>query len=546
MELIALIESGGKLPLGRLLFLSTVSGVSNAAILAVINVAARNVAEHKSNFWLLITLLLLVGVFVISQRDLMTEATSRIERIVHKIRIRVITHLQAAELLELDQIGRGDIYACISQDLQMISQSSSNLMIATQSAVLVVFTMLYVGILSMTAFWLAVVFTCLGALIHLSRSAAVQRKLKAAHELEARLVDTVNEVLDGFKEVKMSTTRSAALAEHLVRISGHETDLKIDTNSLYARDFVLSQVTFFFLTGMMVFVLPSISVAYVDVVVMTTTAILFMIGPVSNVVGGVPIFAHANSAAGNILRLIERLSEHEERPAPDLPPMTSFEEIQLDELTFRHRDIDGEEGFSVGPIDISIRKGEMIFVTGENGSGKSTLLRMLTGLYPARRGALTVDGKRVDQRNLAAYRNLFSVIFSDYHLFREFYGLQGFDAARASELLKLLEISRKVQVTEHGFDTIDLSGGQRKRLALVAALLEKKPICVFDEWAADQDPHFREKFYRVILPLLRKDGVTVIAVTHDDKYFDTADRRYHMRDGKLVAIPPQGEVLLPK
>ena len=84
------------------------------------------------------------------------------------------------------------------------------------------------------------------------------------------------------------------------------------------------------------------------------------------------------------------------------------------------------------------------------------------------------------------------------------------------------------------FSTLDLSTGQRKRLAMVAALLDDKPIYIFDEWAADQDPGFRRYFYEGLLGELKARGKTVLAVTHDDRYFGVADRVVKRGEGGVV------------
>ena len=84
------------------------------------------------------------------------------------------------------------------------------------------------------------------------------------------------------------------------------------------------------------------------------------------------------------------------------------------------------------------------------------------------------------------------------------------------------------------------SGGQRQRLAIARAVLRNAPILVLDEWAADQDPQFRRKFYREILPELKRRGLTIVAVTHDDHYFDAAERRLHMEEGRLSELAAGG------
>ncbi|MBH9340157.1 cyclic peptide transporter, partial [Pseudomonas aeruginosa] len=84
------------------------------------------------------------------------------------------------------------------------------------------------------------------------------------------------------------------------------------------------------------------------------------------------------------------------------------------------------------------------------------------------------------------------------------------------------------------FSTPDLSTGQRKRLALINAWLEERPVLVFDEWAADQDPAFRRVFYTELLPDLKRQGKTIIVISHDDRYFEMADQLIRLSAGKVV------------
>jgi len=193
------------------------------------------------------------------------------------------------------------------------------------------------------------------------------------------------------------------------------------------------------------------------------------------------------------------------------------------------------EPFSLGPIDLTLSAGELVFVIGGNGSGKSTFVKVLVGLYRPQQGVISLGGATIDDQNTDWYREHFAVVFSDFHLFDQ---LLGMDEAHVSSLvptyLSRLQIDHKVTVTDRRFSTIDLSQGQRKRLALLTAYLEDRSVYVFDEWAADQDPQYREVFYRQLLPELRSRGKCVVVITHDDRYFHLGDRVVKLEDGHIV------------
>jgi putative ATP-binding cassette transporter len=205
--------------------------------------------------------------------------------------------------------------------------------------------------------------------------------------------------------------------------------------------------------------------------------------------------------------------------------------IRLENISFTYTDHSGAAVFTVGPFDLTLEAGQILFVAGGNGSGKSTFLKLLTGLYPHSSGSIEVDGATT---GIADYRALFSTVFTDFHLFDQLYGVPSPDPQRVEDLLRQLRLGQKAAIVDNAFSTTKLSTGQRKRLALIAAVLEDRPVIIFDEWTADQDPEFRETFYKDLLPQLRREGRTVIAVTHDDRYFKYCNRLITMQDGRIT------------
>jgi len=210
-----------------------------------------------------------------------------------------------------------------------------------------------------------------------------------------------------------------------------------------------------------------------------------------------------------------------------------FEQITVHNLEYYYGEQD--KAFGIGPVNFEIQKGDTIFIYGGNGSGKTTFVHTVLGLRIPSAGEIRYNNILVEDDNYPDYRTAFAVVFSDFYLFNELVGLENVNMEKWEYYLQLFEIEDKVTMEKGVFSTTDLSTGQRKRLALIAALLEEKPILVMDEWAADQDPYFRRKFYTEIIPLLKKEGFTIIAITHDDKYYHCADKLYKMDYGKLIA-----------
>jgi putative ATP-binding cassette transporter len=255
----------------------------------------------------------------------------------------------------------------------------------------------------------------------------------------------------------------------------------------------------------------------------------------------IPMLAQVNVTVDNLQRLettldegLAKSAEHEASPLTDL---SAFHAIRLEGIRFTYFDPGGNATFQIGPIEGEVRRGEILFLVGGNGSGKTTFLKLFTALYWPAQGGIRVDEVEIGPANIQSYRNLFSAIFSDFHLFDKLHGLHDAAPDRVNALLRLMEISHKTAFADGRFTNTHLSTGQRKRLALVVSYLEDKPVYVFDEVGADQDPQFRRYFYETLLPELKNAGKTVVVVSHDDRYFHVGDRVLQMDYGQLSELP---------
>lgn len=519
--------------------LAVLSGLANAAVLAIVNMAVQTSSEGVSSQ---LRSLLLFGVTIAiygySQKRLMVDTCERVEELIGSLRRRLMEAVRNSELFQIERIGKAEIFGNLSRETQVLSQAMPNIIVSVQASILLIASMIYLFFLSKLAFILLATFTTVGAAFHLGRAKQASKHILEAARNDDTLIEGFSDVINGFREVKLNQIKSDQLGEMVTLVSRRSASSRILVHTLNAHDFVLSQLTFFALTGLMVFVVPTFAEVDTKTITMTTTATLFMLGPVGALVGSFPVFNNANAAARQICELEEKLlaGSTARKVIGPLDLFADFSEISLEAQSFSYLATDGEQPFSVGPNSLTIRRGDCIFITGGNGSGKTTFVNLLLTLIPSTNGKIIVDGVGVNDSNVSAYRNLFSAIFSDNHLFKTLYGTAPFDKNEAAELLEEMDILDKVQVVENRFTTTELSGGQRKRLAMVAARLERKPILVLDEWAADQDPAFRTKFYRQIIPTLRTQGYTIIAITHDERFFDVADARYHMEDGKLISM----------
>lgn len=527
--------------------MAIVAGGSNATLLAVVNSVANHIEGGQTPIISVMLFLILISAYVYAQRYVLVTTSAEVERLVHVYREKLITQLKMCELREVEHIGRGRIFSAISTDTQAIAQSASGLVYGAQATLLIACIAIYLAMISMTSFVIASVFLGLTAHIYIRKMRDVYGLFHDASSEENKLHDLVSGFLDGFKEVKLSSLRGAAVLADVVSVSARTAVYRADAQKSMALNFVFAQAAYMLLLGTLVFLTPMLGENYSGTVMGSMTTVMFLIGPISGIIGSVPLIAVANAAAENLQNLEKLLNDStRERNGDPLASASTLvspalRTLELRRVYFTH-EANGSE-FAVGPIDLTIGAGEIVFVTGGNGSGKSTLIKLITGLYPPLSGEVLVNDVPVTPVTAQAHRDRFCAVFSDFHLFRKLYGIPLPDVQTAATWLEEMEINGKTEILHDGYSTVDLSSGQKKRLALLSALLEAKPILILDEWAADQDPHFRRKFYDELLPRWKAEGKTIIAVTHDDRYFDMADRRFHLEEGQLrdqSEIPTNG------
>lgn len=527
--------------IGRnLLIFTVISGIANVLLLVIINAVAHSANYGNLNFRFLILFVVSITIFIISQRYILSRVVIMAEDIINNVRNRIIKKVRKCDYLKLERIGHSDIYTKITKDSLIITQNAPLIMNAIQCVLMVVFSLVYIGYLSLTAFWLTILSIGGSVIYYLINDKKISADMRSAAQKEIELFDAMTHILQGFKEIKVNHRKGNAVSRFVEGISEAVKKLKIKALIPYADNYVYSVVFIYLLIAIIIFILPNLYTNFGDVVIKLTTAVLFIVGPISNVVNMVSLVAQSNISVENIYKLETILDEANDglnyEGVTEIPPISFEHEIELKGICFDYRDNEGNSLFTLGPVDLSLKHNEIVYIIGGNGSGKSTFLKLLTALYHPDLGKLSVDGTSLIKENLQPYRELYSVIFSDFHLFDRLYGIEDVNIEKLTELLKLMEINEKTAYINDRFTNLNLSTGQRKRLALAVTYMENRDIYVFDEWAADQDPHFRTYFYEELIPDLKKQGKTIIAVTHDDRYFHTADRVLKMEYGKISTL----------
>jgi putative ATP-binding cassette transporter len=457
---------------------------------------------------------------------------------VYQLRLRLSQRILAAPLQQLERLGPDQLLAVLTKDVQAISNTVFILPFLCIDTAVIGGCLVYLGSLSSWVLVIVVVF--LGVAIALVQVLVgyAYRFIRLARKEIDYLFQHFRSITDGIKELKLHSPRRQAFFEEDLTVSAAASrDYEKTAFKLVAVATGGGQLLFFALIGLLLFGVPRIlpeALAVLPAYVLTLT---YVQGPLKNLVQQVPVLANANVSIKKVNEMGLTLSKQAEIDTAVKPPVeASWHRLELRHVTHTYHSDEAEHPFTVGPIDLTLKSGELVFIVGGNGSGKSTLAKLLTGLYVPESGELRLDGEPIVEANREWYRQHFSAIFSDFYLFERLLGMEitGLDE-QAQLYLKKLELHKKVDVQAGQFSTTALSQGQRKRLALLAAYLEDRPIYLFDEWAADQDPIFREIFYTQLLAELKQRGKTVLVISHDDHFFHLADRIIKLDYGQIEA-----------
>jgi len=450
---------------------------------------------------------------------------------------RILAAVGRLDLERFEAVGGAEVISRITEDAAHVAPSGTIITQALVAVVTVALSMLYAATISVQAGFAASV-AMLGMAILIARiRQSVRAQIARDQAALRRLQEPIGDLLAGFKQLRQHGARSAAVA---VAFEREASALMRSREAHYVEFFAgdtISRQLYFGLLGAVGFVLPLLVPEAASEVSRLMVALTFIFRPVLVLLMAAPLITRLGATWQRMSEFAARIEAMAADEPDDGPVAAPFAELRLRAVTYQYAPQDGgRAGFAVGPCDLALRPGEIIFVTGANGSGKSTFVKLLCGLYRRSGGEMLVDGEASPVDPGPAWRGRFAAVFAELALFEELYGQEDVDPARVTALLEEMEIAHKVRFEGGRFTTVKLSTGQRKRLALVIALVEERPIYVFDEWAADQDPHFREAFYRRILPSLKARGKTVVAVTHDDDAFGACDRRIHFDGGRMEAV----------
>jgi putative pyoverdin transport system ATP-binding/permease protein len=512
-------------------------GASTTAFLAIVNRAITNRTASMTNVILSFIAIALLGIICrICSQLLLSRFTIGA---VFDLRMQLCRQILAVPYRKLEQSGPHRLFAALTDDLPTIIGALTSIPILCTQVAIVVCSAIYLAWLSWSVFLVLAIFMALGTFLYQLATKRGLRHLKVVREEWTELLRHFRGLIDGTKELKLHRERRADfLSRSLGATSASLRHHRIvATNTFIFADFWV-QIVVTSILGLLLFALPAIRSLDANVLTGYTLVFFYMLGPLQGVLGSLPGMGQANIAVTKVeeLGLLLESNASEADSGSRSSQSSDWKQLELAGVTHSYHREREDSSFILGPIDLIIQPRELVFITGGNGSGKTTLVKLLTGLYEPEGGEIRLDDEVITAENRDTYRQHFSVVFSDFYLFDSFFGMISpeLDAQALAYLIEL-QLDHKVQVKDGTLSTTELSQGQRKRLALLTAYLEDRSIYVFDEWAADQDPQFKEIFYYQLLPDLKARGKTVIVISHDDRYYHVADRIIKLDYGKHVS-----------
>ncbi|MES1024502.1 cyclic peptide export ABC transporter [Gloeocapsa sp. BRSZ] len=507
-----------------------ISGGCSARLIALINSAVNQQSTHSLLWYFIGLAVVALLTSVISQVLLISLA----QEAVYHLRLRLSQGILSSPLRHLEELGASRLLATLTEDVRTLSNTIFVIPFLCIDIAIIAGCLIYLGWLSGVVFLIVIVF--LGTAIASTQFMLTQARkfLSLAREEEDKLFKHFRAITEGIKELKLHAQRRQAFLSDELQISAATSrDYNLTAFKTFAIATSWGNLLFFTIVGLLIFVLPqltSVSTSTLSAYILTIT---YLLVPFQNILERLPALFRANVALHKIEKMGLALASQKEIHNSLGLSTTHWNKLELDRVTHTYRS-DREDSHFVLGLSLTFHRGQLVFIVGGNGSGKSTLAKIITGLYIPESGNIRLDDKLINEDNLEWYRQHFSVIFSDFFLFDRLLGLETNSLDRqAKEYLEKLQLNTKVQVKNGLLSTTALSQGQRKRLALLTVFLEDRPIYLFDEWASDQDPYFREIFYNQLLLNLKQRGKTIIVISHDDRYFHLADRVIKLDYGKL-------------
>jgi putative pyoverdin transport system ATP-binding/permease protein len=522
---------------------STVAGLSGTALMGIVTAA---LADTAAGAWQAAAFFSACLVLLVSKAGAEITVLHLTQAGMLRLRLAMCHKMLVTPLKKLQALGNDGLFVILTRDIDACTAALPLMPGVLCNTIVVIGCLGYLAWLAWQVF--IVLFACMAAAmayIHFAQRRPRRQMHEVRNQVE-HLYKHVRNMVDGSKELQLNAQRGVAFVDGVIAPAARQyRHWFINSMTGYAWLGNTGSTLFYLLLGLLMFVLPAWlpqpHLASVAVIV------LYIIRPISDIMAVVPTIHQATIALESIERLdasLTSLAPAAARPAADPFPAERPLLLELRNVCHQYPGLTEDCPFTLGPINYAIRRNEILFIAGGNGSGKTTLAMLILGLFQPEAGQVLFNGVPVRPENIGHYRQRFSAVFADFHLFEQLCSPSLATLHQeASHYIEAMGLAHKVQVIDGKFSTTSLSTGQRKRLALISAYLEDRPVYLFDEWAADQDPVFRRVFYAEILPDLKARGKTVIVITHDDAYFAMADRVIKLEHGRITEDVEQAPVI---
>lgn len=514
---------------------SIACGVCSVLLVIQINavLTAASFAESRALAWAFAA----VAVAAMLTRMVSSVLAERLSQSAHAdLRRFISSRVASSEFRRLEEIGGPKVHSALSEHSARVAEFFVSFPAILVNGVIVAGCLVYMAWLSWQVFLAAVLVIGLGSLgYHLAHVKAIGH-LSVASKEQDRLYDHFRSLVDGAKELRLNAAKRGRFTRDVLGASIETVRRERAYGmSLFSISVAWGNFLIYAFIGLVLFVLVGEVPDRARIMTGFALVFVYMVVPLESLLLVLPRANLAKVSGAHIDEITQQLEHTGDGAPPAAAPR--LESLVLQGVAHRYYHEGKDDLFTLGPVDLAFAPGQVTYLVGGNGSGKTSLAKLLVGLYRPEQGAILLNGEPVDDANRDRYRQTFSAIFSDFHLFDQLLDTASAQLdAQGNALIAKLKLQHKVQVRNGAFTTRALSQGQRKRLALVVAYLEDRPFLLFDEWAADQDPLFKDVFYRELLPELKAKGKAVLVISHDDRYFHLADRLIRMENGQLVSV----------
>lgn len=537
MNLFRLLREKSPVFLLFIILLGLVSSLTNVGILMLINTVLKGDAVAffgKNNYLAFIGLMLISFLTTAFFQNYMVVLTNNI---MYDLELSIVKKVRNASFESFEHLGYEKIYAAIS-DARVLGRVPEIFVTLINSAVTIVCSLCYLLWVSAIGGIIVLVIMTILLLVYLYRNKSIEKDMNEVRDLQDSYYKALREMMNGFKQIRISALRNNNLFnKYILNNRNSSMLLNIRTAKKYVMNELTGVYSWYIVLGVTIFLLPALLDISLAKTATFIVAILFMMSPISQLIIFFPFYTTFKIAVERITRIDKQLEVNAlPIPAGNVPPR-SFKSIRFENLVYKYNTKDNQS-FLLDLPELELSRKEIHFIIGGNGSGKTTFINVLTGLCKPESGNIYIDGRNVSWEEFCTFSNSMAVVYTNQHLFAHNYDEHDLSAqnGKIHELEQMLNLKGVLRIfPEKNWVDTALSKGQQKRLALMLALLEDKPIIILDEWAAEQDPYNRRLFYTKWLQTVREMGKTVIAVSHDDDFYYVADRVIKFNYGKVTS-----------